>query len=153
MASDLLRESERAALITLKGNAPLLAIVAKPSINPTPGSKGVDGKGNAIWPFIRLEGSQSVLAGRGCTARAEVTFQVHSFAKPRYNISKTTLETARDHAARINSAVVEAIHKHAFVVDGRRYRFTVGSSRLMRDGAETDGWHGIANVVARAFNG
>ena len=63
------------------------------------------------------------------------------------------IETARDHAGRINSAVVEALQAHAYEVAGRRYRFMVRSSRLMVDGAEVDAWHGIVNVVARVFNG
>lgn len=148
MASDLLRETERAAIISLKGNAPLLDIVAKASIDPIAEAPA--------WPFIRLEGSQSLPQGRGCTARAEVTFQIHSFAKPRYQGANNTtpmVETARDHAGRINSAVVEALQGHAYEVAGRRYRFLVRSSRLLHDGAENDAWHGIANVVARAFNG
>jgi hypothetical protein len=148
MASDLLRETERAAVISLKADTPLLAIVAKALIDPVAEAPA--------WPFLRLEGTQSLPQGRGCTARAEVTFQIHSFAKPRYQGAPVTtpmVETARDHAARINSAVVEALQGHAYEVAGRRYRFLVRSSRLVRDGAENDAWHGIASVIARAFNG
>lgn len=145
MASDLLRETERAAIISLKADAPLLAIVAKASIDPT--------ASQPVWPFIRLDGTQALPQGRGCTARSEVSFQIHSFAKPRYNGANAMIETARDHAGRINSAVVEALQAHAYEVAGRRYRFAVRSSRLMMDGAEADAWHGIANVIARVFNG
>jgi hypothetical protein len=144
MASDLLRESERAAIISLKGDAPLTSIVAPSSIDPV--------TENPEWPFVRLEGTQSLPQGRGCTARSEVTFTLHSFAKPKYD-GDAKVETARDHAGRVNSAAVEAIHNHAFEVDGRRYRFQVRSSRLMRDGAEADAWHGMVNVVARAYQG
>lgn len=38
-------------------------------------------------------------------------------------------------------------------VDGRRYRFTVTPSILQPDGAERDAYHGIASVVARAYQG
>ncbi|MFX4084483.1 hypothetical protein ACKU27_05195 [Sphingobium yanoikuyae] len=148
MASDLLRETERAAIISLKGNEPLLGIIAKASIEPT--AEAPD------WPFIRLEGTQSLPQGRGCTARAEVTFQIHTFAKPRYQGDPTTtpmVETARDYAGRINSAVVEAMQGHAYEIAGRRYRFIVRSSRLMQDGAERDAYHGIVNVLARAYQG
>ncbi|QSR18409.1 DUF3168 domain-containing protein [Novosphingobium sp. KA1] len=148
MPSDLLRPTERAAVISLKANAALLDIVAKSSIDPV--TEAPD------WPFIRIDGTQSIPGGRGCTARAEVSFLLHSFAKPRYvddDPAGAMEETAKDHAGRLNSAVVEAIHNHAFTVEGRRYRFVVRSSRLMRDGAEADAWHGIASVVARAFQG
>lgn len=149
MASDLLRETERACVISLKGNAPLTEIVAKASIDPV--------TEEPAWPFVRIDGTQSLPQGRGCSSRAEVTFLVHSFAKPRYvgNDPKTgaQIETARDHAGRINSAVIEAIHNHAFVVAGRRYRFVVRSSRLLQDGAEASAWHGIASVLARAYAG
>ncbi|WP_313437282.1 DUF3168 domain-containing protein [Novosphingobium sp.] len=149
MANDLLRATERAAVISLKADAPLAALVAKASIDPVAEAPA--------WPFIRLEGTQSLPQGRGCTARAEVSFQLHSFAKPRYAgddpVNGAMVETARDHAGRLNTAVVEALHNHAFEVSGRRYRFQVQSSRLMRDGAEADAWHGIASVVARAFAG
>ena len=145
MASDLLRETERAAIISLKADAPLLAILPKAQIDPTVSAP--------TWPFIRLDGTQALPQGRGCTARSEVSFQIHSFAKPRYNGANAMIETARDHAGRINSAVVEALQAHAYEVAGRRYRFMVRSSRLMMDGAEADAWHGIVNVVARVFNG
>lgn len=145
MANDLLRAVERACVISLKADAPLAEIVATSSVDPV--------AEDPTWPFVRLEGTQAIPAGRGCTARSEVSFQLHSFAKPVYNEDGAMTETARDHAGRLNSAVVEAIHAHAFEVDGRRYRFAVSSSRLMRDGDEAGAWHGIANVVARAFQG
>lgn len=148
MSNDLLRPTERAAVISLKANTALLAIVPKGSIDPV--DEAPD------WPFVRLDGTQSLPAGRGCTARAEVTFMLHSFAKPRYvddDPAGAMIETAKDHAGRLNSAVVEAIHNHAFEVAGRRYRFQVRSSRLMRDGAEAGAWHGIASVVARSYQG
>lgn len=153
MAGDLLRETERACIIALKGNAPLAALVASYSIDPQADTDGVDAEGNAIWPFIRMDGTQSLPQGRGCTARAEVTLQLHSFAKPRYDGANRMVMTARDHAGAINTAVVEAIHGHAFVTAGRRYRFLVRASRLLPDGAEADAWHGIASLVARAYNG
>lgn len=145
MAHDLLPETERAAIIMLKADAPLLALLPKASINPVAEAPA--------WPFIRLDGTQALPQGRGCTARSEVTFLLHSFAKPRYAAGGGMIETARDHAGRINSAVVEAIHQHAFVVANRRYRFAARSSRLMRDGAEADAWHGIVSVIARAYVG
>lgn len=153
MANDVLRLSERACVITLKANAPLTALIAKTSIDPQPGTVAVDAQGYTIWPFITLEGTQSLPQGRGCTARAEVSFQLHSFAKPIYNGAGAMTKTARDHAGEINTAVVEALHGHAFEVSGRRYQFLVQSSRLMRDGAEADAWHGIAFVRARAYQG
>jgi hypothetical protein len=145
VAGDILRETERAAIISLKASSPLLAIVPKTQIEPTAEEPG--------WPFIRLDGTQALPQGRGCTARSEVTFMIHSFAKPRYNGARAEIETARDHAGRLNSAVVEALQAHAYEIAGRRYRFVVRSSRLMMDGAEADAWHGIANVRAIVFNG
>lgn len=149
MANDLLRLTERAAVISLKGNAPLAAIVAASSIDPV--------AENPVWPFVRLDGTHAIPAGRGCTARSEVTFALHCFAKARYAgddpANGAMVETARDHAGRLNSAIVEALHNHAFTVASRRYRFVVRSSRLMQDGAEADAWHGIVNVIARAYQG
>jgi hypothetical protein len=148
MAEDLLRPTERAAIITLKNDAPLLDIVVKASIEPT--------ADEPAWPFTRLDGTQAIPAGRGCTARSEVTFMVHSFAKPRYQGDPNTtpmIETARDHCGRINSAVVGALNGRAYEVAGCRYRFIVRSSRLMQDGAERDAYHGIVNVLARAYQG
>jgi len=145
MPGDLLRASERAAIVSLKADAPLATLVAKASIEPTDEAPA--------WPFIRLDGTQAIPAGRGCTARSEVTFLLHAFAKPRYNGSGGMVETAKDQAGAITSAIVEAIHGHAFVNDGRRYRFAARSSRLMQDGAEADAWHGIVSIVARAFQG
>lgn len=156
MASDLLRETERAAVISLKGNAPLISLVPKLSIDPQPLTAGFDEDGDVVWPFLRIDGTQAIPQGRGCNARSEISFAVHTFAKPRHQGDPATtpeLETARDFAGRINSAVVEAMQGHAYLVAGRRYRFTVRSSRLMRDGAEDSAWHGIVNVLARAYQG
>ncbi|MET0364727.1 MAG: hypothetical protein ABW169_08730 [Sphingobium sp.] len=153
MASDLIRETERATLISLKANAPLTAIVAKTSIDPQPNTAGVDAQGAAVWPFVRLDGTQSLPQGRGCNARADVTFMLHTFAKARKNGTGAIIETARDHAGRLNSAIVEAIHNHAYPVAGRRYRLTARSSRLMQDGAEADAYHGIVSVIAKAYAG
>ncbi|MEJ7933494.1 hypothetical protein WG907_04380 [Sphingobium sp. AN558] len=148
MSGDLLRETERATIITLKANAPLLAIVAKASIEPN--------AENPEWPFTRLDGTQAIPQGRGCTTRSDVTFMVHSFAKPRYvddDPKKRAIETARDHCARINSAVVDALHNHRYTVAGVVYKLSVRSSRLMQDGAERDAYHGVANILARAQRG
>ena len=145
MSSDLLRATERAAVISLKADAPLLAIIAKASIDPV--AEAPD------WPFVRIDATQAIPQGRGQTARSEVTFLLHSFAKPVYDGNGAMTETARDHCGRLNSAVVEAIHNHAYEVAGRRYRFAVRSSRLMHDGAEVDAYHGIVSVVARAYQG
>ncbi|MYL97067.1 DUF3168 domain-containing protein [Novosphingobium sp. FGD1] len=153
MANDILRATERACIVCLKADAPLAAIIAKTSIDPQPGTAGVDVDGYTIWPFITLEGTQAIPSGRGCSARSDVTFQLHSFAKARKNSAGAMIETARDHAGKINTAVVEAIHNHAFTVAGRRYKFAVTSSRLMKDGGESDAYHGIAFVRARAFQG
>lgn len=148
MADDLLRPTERAAIITLKADASLLTMLAKASIEPTADAPD--------WPFIRLDGTQAIPAGRGCTARSEVSFMIHSFAKPRYQDNPNTtpvIETARDHCGRINSAVVAALNGRAYEIAGRRYRFMVRSSRLMPDGAERDAYHGIVSVIARAYQG
>lgn len=153
MAIDLIRPTERAVTVSLKANAPLLAILPKTSIDPQPKTTGVDAQGAPIWPFVVVEAMQSLPQGRGCTAGAEVSLSVHSFAKPRYNAGGAMIETAKDHAARIHSAVVDALHNHAYEVDGRRYGLSVRASRIMRDGAEADAWHGVATVVARAYQG
>lgn len=148
MAGDLLRETERATIITLKANVALLAIVAKASIDPV--------AEDPTWPFTRLDGAQAIPRGRGCMARSDVTFMVHSFAKARYvdnDPKKARIETARDHCGRVNSAVVEALHNHRYTVAGVVFKLAVRSSRLMQDGAERDAYHGFANVIARAERG
>ena len=87
MANDLLRATERAAIISLKADAPLAHIVAKTSIDPVAEAP--------TWPVVRLEGTQSLSQGRGCTARVEVSFQLHSFAKPIYNGAGAMTNSAR----------------------------------------------------------
>lgn len=153
MASDLLRDTERALLTALKADASLIAIVPKVSIDPQPGTAGVDGTGAATWPFMRLDGTQALPQGRGCTARSQVTLLLHSFAKARKNGSGAIIETARDHAGRMNSVAIEAIHNHGVTIGGRRYKFTVRSSRLMQDGDEAGAYHGIASILARSYVG
>jgi len=152
VSHDLLRSAEKATLTVLKADAPLTALVAKTSIEPMPNTAGVNADGSNKWPFVRLDVTQSIPQGRGCTARASVGFIVHSFGKAAVNGSGQITKTARDVAGDINSAVVEALHGHAYAVNGKRYRFRVTSSQLMQDGAEADAYHGFANVAVVVYD-
>lgn len=143
MAGDQLRQTEKATISTLKADEGLTAIVSADSIDPYPEAPD--------WPFIRLDGSQAIPQGRGCTARSEVTFLLHAFAKPERDISGSIAITARDQAGRISDAVTEALQAHAYEYDGRRYRYTVRSTRIMMDGAEADAFHAIISVLARVY--
>lgn len=145
MAGDMLRATEKAAITALKNDAGLIGIVGKASIDPY--------DEQPTWPFIRLDGSQAIPQGRGCTSRSEVTFLLHAFAKPLRDGSASIVETARDHAGRISNAMTEALQAHAYDYDGRRYSFTVRSTRMMIDGAEGDAYHVICSVLARVFWG
>jgi len=117
-----------------------------------PNTAGVNADGSNKWPFVRLDGTQSIPQGRGCTARAEVAFIVHSFGKAAFNGSGQIINTARDVSGALNSAVVEALHGHAHEVAGKRFRFRVTSSQLMQDGAEADAYHGFCNVEVRVYD-
>ena len=145
MAGDLLRPTEKAAISALKADEGLTAIVPAASIDPY--AEAPD------WPFIRLDGTQAIPQGRGCTARSQVTFMLHAFAKPRRDGAGSKIEEARDHAGRISDAITEALQAHAYEYDDRRYNFTVRSSRIMRDGAEADAWHAVISVMARVYAG
>jgi len=145
MANDIIRQTERAAVIALKGDPGVLEIVGKPSIDPQ--------DEEPEWPFIRMGVSQALPEGRGCSSRVRTSILLHAFAKPRYNEGGGMIEIAKDHAGRLTSAITEALHQHAFSVDGRRYRFAYESVRLEQDGAERDAFHGIISLVARAFQG
>ncbi len=145
MAGDMLRATEKAAITALINDAALIAIVAKDSIDPYAEQPS--------WPFIRLDGSQAIPQGRGCTSRSEVTFLLHAFAKPVREGGDAITETARDHAGRISNAMTEAMQAHAYEFDGRRYNFTVRSTRMMIDGAEGDAYHVVCSVLARVFWG
>lgn len=145
MAGDQARQTEKAALTALKADASLTAIIPAASIDPYAEAPA--------WPFIRLDGTQAIPQGRGCTARSEVTFMLHAFAKPIRDGAGAISETARDHVGRISDAITEALQAHAYEYNGRRYSFTVRSSRIMMDGAEADAWHGIVNVLAKVYAG
>ena len=149
MAGALIRDVRRAVLTRLKADAGLTAIVAAANIHPSTVLAG------APWPFTRFDAPQSTPLDGACYAGAEVTFLLHSFAKPRYSVpsnpQSSMIETAEDHAGRILDAMKLAIHRHRVPVAGASALLSVLSSRLLIDGAESTAYHGILSCRARVL--
>lgn len=145
MAGALIRDVRRAVLTRLKADAGLTAIVAAANIHPSTVPAG------APWPFTRFDAPQSTPLDGACYAGAEVTFLLHSFAKPRLNSGGQVIETAEDHAGRILDAMKLAIHRHRVPVAGGSAPLSVLSSRLLLDGAESTAYHGILSCRARVL--
>lgn len=140
MIGDMIRPVRRIAISILKQDSAVTDLVAASSIHPL---------SDPQWPFIRADGFRATPRGVRCTSMSEVRFMLHGFAKPRY-ASGAMIETAEDHAARIGSAIKDALHRNRLTTDGIDYSFRVLSSQLMRDGAEADAWHVVVNVFAQA---
>lgn len=145
MAGALIRDVRRAVLTRLKADAGLTAIVAAANIHPSTVPAGTP------WPFTRFDAPQSTPLDGACYAGAEVTFLLHSFAKPRFNTGGQMIETAEDHAGRIIDAMKLAIHRHRVPVAGASALLSVLSSRLLIDGAESTAYHGILSCRARVL--
>ena len=144
MAGDLIREVRRAALIQMKQDRDLLALLPAASMYPstTPA--------NVPWPFTRLDGFVSTSLDGSCYAGATVTFIGHAFARTRVQ-GGDEIETAEDFAGRIGSALKAALHRRRLPIGNASARYLVRSSRLVRDADEASAYHAILSVEARVL--
>lgn len=132
----------RAGLPILKGNAALVAIVPGSRILPSTAS-------NPKWPFVSWGVPSSAPLRAACVDGSEIVFAVHGFAKARYNASKAMIETAEDHAGRIEAAIAAALDGHRADIPRGHVAFACTGSQLMRDG--NDGYHAVVNFRARCL--
>jgi hypothetical protein len=91
------------------------------------------------WPFTRY-GVDDVAPRRpSCWDGAEINFPIHSFSKTKFT----------DQIRRMNAAVATSLD--GFTVDlggGMMARIEWLRSTVIRDGADPNAWHGIANFRA-----
>ena len=135
----------RAILKALKADAAVTAIVPAASVQPTVVPPP--------WPFVRYGAPSGIPIQASCVDGDEVAVALHSFAKPRYDSGGGMIETAEDHADRIGTAVMRALHRHRLPLDsGNVARVRRTGYQLLQDGAEADAWHHVANFTVRVLS-
>ncbi len=146
MATEGSRPVRRAILTALKADDAVTALVPESSIHPqSPAS-------TPAWPFIKYGAPTGVPIDASCVDGDVITVAVHSFAKPRF-AAGAIVETAEDHADRIGTAVMRALHRRRLTLDSgnpasvRRTNF-----QLLQDGAEADAYHHVANFQVRVLS-
>lgn len=144
MAGDLIREVRRAALIGMKADTGVTALIPAASLYPstTPA--------NPAWPFGRFDAPSSIPITMSCVEGATVSFIYHAFCKDRTQ-GGAVVETAEDYASRAGSAMKQALHNRRLPVAGTTARFAVRSVRVIRDADEQSAYHAILNVTARVL--
>lgn len=143
MAVAIQRLARRAVLTRLKADTALVAAVPKASINPI---------GEPAWPFIILRSPRTTrLRATGVNAGI-VAFDIHAFARPRFNVSGGVVERAEDHAGRIGGLIEMALADARFSFEGVALRVALSDMRLIED-AEPNAWHYFAQVNVRVLAG
>lgn len=137
----------RAILTALKADGAVTALVPAASIHPQ------SPVGEPTWPFIK-SGSPSAIPIEGaCVDGDEFIIAIHSFAKPRYSGSNAMVETAEDHADRIGTAVLRALHRNRLQLESGAFaKVRRTGFQLLRDGAEADAYHHVANFRVRVIS-
>lgn len=137
----------RVILAALKDNEALTDIVPEGSIHPQ------SPMGIPTWPFVNYGSPAGIPLEAACVDGDVITVAVHSFAKRRENGAGQVVETAEDHADRIGTAVMRALHrKRLSLPSGAFVKVRRRGHQLLRDGAEKDAYHHVANFEVRVLS-
>lgn len=139
--ASLQNETRRALLIRAKAHAPLTSLVPAASIDPD---------GEPTWPFMLIETPRTQRLRMACVRGARVFFDAHAFAGPRV-VAGVTVETGRDHIARIASAIETAFADNRITLEsGAVAKIELSDAQLLKDG-EPDHFHWFAQVNCRVL--
>lgn len=106
---------------------------------------------NPGWPFIRWGRPASVPLRATCLDGTEIGVAVHGFAKARFNVAGAMLETAEDHAGRLEAALAAAFDGLRLDIPRGHAKFAVTGSQLLEDGEEADAFHCVVNLRVRCI--
>jgi hypothetical protein len=106
---------------------------------------------NPVWPFIRWGRPASVPIRGTCLDGSEIAVAVHGFAKARLNSAGSMIETAEDHAGRIEAALAAALDDRRLDIPRGHAKFSCTGTQLLEDGEEADAFHCIVNLRIRCI--
>jgi hypothetical protein len=139
--TDLQRLARRALLIRAKADAALVALVPVASIAPD---------GERPWPILLIETPTTRRLNASCVRGAEVSFDVHAFARARKSGGRE-VETGYDHASRIGGQIERTFADNWLDLEnGARCRVRFSDTQLLRDG-KPDDWHWFGQLNCRVL--
>ena len=106
---------------------------------------------NPNWPFIRWGRPASTMLRATCLDGSVIGVAVHGFAKARFNVAGAMIETAEDHAGRLEAALAGAFDSLRLDIPRGHTKFAVTSTQLLEDGAEADAFHCVVNLRIRCI--
>lgn len=133
----------RAVLTHMKAGAALTALVPAASIHPQ------QPLSEPTWPFIRYGSPSSVPREAACLNGADVTFDVHAFAKPRYDAGGQMVETAEDHCNRIAEQIEARLHRSRLDITGGHISIRSTGTQILTDRDTPDAFHAVCSFRAK----
>lgn len=98
------------------------------------------------WPFLCWGRPTSILIQGAGLDGSEIVGAVHGFAKARFNIAGAMLETAEDHAGRLEAALAKAFDRVKLPIPRGYAKFRCTSTQLLVDSTEADAFHAVVNL-------
>lgn len=145
MATGMVRQARRAALLLLKNDPALTAIV--PAARWYPQTAPID----PVWPFGKTGPSTAQPFRASGVNGATVAFAVHVFARDREDEDGAVVETAEDFAGRIGEHVERVLADNRTTMDdGTVMKVWLSDFQLLADG-EPGAFHWFAQVNARVL--
>lgn len=139
--TDLQRLARRALLIRAKADPALVALVPAASIAPD---------GEPTWPIILIETPTARSLIAACLRGAEVSFDVHAFARARVSDSQE-VETGYDHTSRIGGQIERTLADNRLLLEnGATCRIRFSDRQMLRDGRPDD-WHWFGQLNCRVL--
>jgi GNAT superfamily N-acetyltransferase len=122
----------------------LTALVSAVSILPQGATE------EPAWPFVRLGATVTQPVKASGTAGANVSIDIHAFARP-LSVASQVVDTAEDHAAAIGAAVEAALANNRLALEtGAIAHIALSDIQLMPD-EEPESFHWFAQVNVRIF--
>jgi len=139
--TDLQNLARRALLIRAKADGELLDLIPAASIDPD---------GEPSWPIMLIETPTTRRLNAACVRGAEVSFDVHAFARAR-KVGEQVVETGRDHVSRIGGTIERTFADNVIDLEnGAKCRIRFSDMQMLRDGTPDD-WHWFAQLNCRVL--
>lgn len=139
--TDLQRLARRALLIRAKADPALVALVPVANIDPD---------GERTWPIMLIETPTTRSLVAACVRGAEVSFDVHAFARARKSGAQE-VETGHDHISRIGGQIERTFADNRLLLEnGATCRTRFSDRQLLRDGKPND-WHWFGQLNCRVL--
>lgn len=107
--------------------------------------------GEHEWPILLVESPRTLRLRASCVAGAQVSFDVHAFARHREQ-SGQVVETGYDHISRIASAIETTFADNRLTLEnGAICRISFSDTEFLKDELPDD-WHWVAQINCRVLS-